>query len=187
MAFTWLEKNQTKVTSNQWGEDIYGLKATNVFGLAWNYYLGYTKFITGLDMTLDMGMKAEFFYAWTYKIGYAEETNFNTALKVSQSKSVSDFHANVSSAYGSVQRVINEALAQITTRTENVATENSNVGEANRGYNVLNELIAENHEANVGGTDAITAAALLRNAETVDVNATVAITLSSSGDIIIGP
>lgn len=134
MAFTWLEKNQTKVTSNQWGEDIYGLKATNVFGLAWNYYLGYTKFITGLDMTLDMGLKAEFFYANTYKIGYASETNFNNATKVQANQRVTNFHTSVSSAYGSVQSVISEALAQITTRTENVEEDNRVAGQANINY-----------------------------------------------------
>jgi hypothetical protein len=175
MAFTWLEKNQTKVTSNQWGEDIYGLKATNVFGLAWNYYLGYTKFITGLDMTLDMGMKAEFFYAWTYKIGYAEETNFNAAVKVSQSQNVSDFHANVSSAYGSVQRVINEALAQITTRTENVDEDNRSSSQANHDYNVLNEVINENRVTIVGGTDE-------QNADTVQMN-TNAFSLNATGEV----
>ena len=76
MTFTWLEKNQTKIVTNQWGEDTYGIKATNVFGLAWNYYTAYTKFITGLDITLDMGLKCEFFFAKTYKIGYAPDTSF---------------------------------------------------------------------------------------------------------------
>ena len=73
MAVQWLEKNQTDIRSNQWAETIYGVKATNVFGLAWNYYTAYTKFITGLDLTMDVGMKCELFLAGTIKIGYANE------------------------------------------------------------------------------------------------------------------
>ena len=73
MAVQWLEKNQTDIKSNQWAETIYGVKATNVFGLAWNYYTAYTKFITGLDLTMDVGMKCELFMAGTIKIGYANE------------------------------------------------------------------------------------------------------------------
>ena len=80
MAFTWLEKNQTKIVTNQWGEDTYGLKATNVFGLAWNYYTAYTKFITGLDLTMDMGWKIETFYANCYKLGYASEFKSNKVI-----------------------------------------------------------------------------------------------------------
>jgi len=78
MAVQWLENNQTKIVTNQWGEDIYGLKATNVFGLAWNYYLAYTKFITGLDLTMDMGRKIELFYAKCFKLGYATEIKMST-------------------------------------------------------------------------------------------------------------
>lgn len=78
MAVQWLENNQTKIVTNQWGEDIYGLKATNVFGLAWNYYLAYTKFITGLDLTMDMGRKIELFYAKCFKLGYATEYKMTT-------------------------------------------------------------------------------------------------------------
>ena len=73
MAVQWLEKNQTDIKSNQWAETIYGVKATNVFGLAWNYYTAYTKFITGLDITLDLGGKCEFVFGATIKIGYANE------------------------------------------------------------------------------------------------------------------
>ena len=170
MAFTWLEKNQTVITSNQWGEDIYGLKATNVFGLAWNYYLGYTKFITGLDMTLDMGMKAEFFYAWTYKIGYAEETNFNTKTKVSANDKVTEFHQSVASLYGSVQSVISEAFAQITARTNNVEEDTLIVGEATHDYNVLTQVINEAFESNVGG--AVTENSSTRAITTGELNIT---------------
>ena len=74
MAVQWLEKNQTDIKSNQWAETIYGVKATNVFGLAWNYYTAYTKFITGVDVTLDMGIKCEVFMADTYKAGLAATT-----------------------------------------------------------------------------------------------------------------
>jgi len=52
---------------------VFGAKMTNVFGLAWNYYIAYTKFITGLDLTLDFGEKIEMFYATCFKVGYANE------------------------------------------------------------------------------------------------------------------
>jgi len=81
MAVQWLENNQTDITSNQWAETIYGVKATNVFGLAWNYYTAYTKFITGLDITLDLGGKCEFIFGATIKIGYAQELDSRGDVK----------------------------------------------------------------------------------------------------------
>jgi hypothetical protein len=74
MAFTWKEKYATIIDSSTWSQSIEGYKITNVFGLAWNYYIAYTKFITGLDITLDMGLKCEFFMADTYKVGRAATT-----------------------------------------------------------------------------------------------------------------
>jgi hypothetical protein len=142
-----------------------------VFGLAWNYYLGYTKFITGLDMTLDMGMKAEFFYAWTYKIGYAEETNFNTKTKVSANDKVTEFHQSVASLYGSVQSVINEALAQITTRTENVDEDNRSSGQANYETNLLTEFIG-NRNTTVDGIDEQNSGEHQINTDALILNAT---------------
>ena len=58
--------------------NVFGMKMTNVFGLAWNYYVGYTKFITGLDLTLDADWKIECFYAKCFKLGYATEYKMNT-------------------------------------------------------------------------------------------------------------
>ena len=76
MGLTWNENYATIFNSKTWSASVEGYKITNVFGLAWNYYVAYTKFITGLDITLDMGLKCEFFFAKTYKIGYAPDTSF---------------------------------------------------------------------------------------------------------------
>ena len=151
MALKWFENMGTQLNSKAWSESVEEAKVTNVFGLAWNYYVAYTKFITGLDLTLDMDVKAEFFYAWTYKIGYAKETNFNSDTKISANKCVSDFHTSVSSAYGSVQSVITEALAQITARTNNVEEDTLIVDEANHDFGVLSQVINEDLVTSVGG------------------------------------
>ena len=79
MALSWKENYATLISANTWNESVEGYKVTNVFGLAWNYYVMYTKFITGVDLTLDLGGKFEFFFADTYKIGYANETAFGKA------------------------------------------------------------------------------------------------------------
>ena len=75
MALKWYENMGTQLNSKAWSESVEQAKVTNVLGLAWNYYWAYTKFITGADVTLDMGLKAEFFMADTYKIGYAGATD----------------------------------------------------------------------------------------------------------------
>ena len=80
MAFTWKEKYATIIDSSTWSQSIEGYKITNVFGLAWNYYIAYTKFITGLDLTMDMGWKIETFYANCYKLGYASEFKSNKVI-----------------------------------------------------------------------------------------------------------
>ena len=131
MAFTWLEENQTKITSNQWGEDIYGLKATNVFGLAWNYYLGYTKFITGLDMTLDMGLKAEFFFAGTIKIGYAEELKTIGDVKTGLTKTATYISQKCQMIDAARQELVEQLMAMIATHDEMVEERNSSIGSEN--------------------------------------------------------
>jgi len=73
MALSWNESYATIFNSKTWSASVEGYKITNVFGLAWNYYVAYTKFITGLDLTMDVGMKCELFMAGTIKIGYANE------------------------------------------------------------------------------------------------------------------
>jgi hypothetical protein len=78
MALSWKENYATLITAKTWDESVEGYKITNVLGLAWNYYLAYTKFITGLDLTMDMGMKIETFAANCYKLGYASEYKSNT-------------------------------------------------------------------------------------------------------------
>ncbi len=77
MAFSWKEKYATIINAQTWEESVEGYKITNVLGLAFNYYLAYTKFITGLDITMDIGLKVETFYARCFKIGSASEYKSN--------------------------------------------------------------------------------------------------------------
>ena len=182
MALKWFENMGTQLNSKAWSESVEEAKVTNVFGLAWNYYVAYTKFITGLDLTLDMDVKAEFFYAWTYKIGYAKETNFNSATKISANECVSDFHTSVSSAYGSVQSVITEALAQITARTNNVEEDTLIVDEANHDFGVLSQVINEDLVTNVGGDNTQNSDTHAINAVTLNINTTGAVAID--GDIV---
>ena len=78
MAFSWKEKYGTIINAQTWEESVEGYKITTVLGLAFNYYFAYTKFITGLDLTLDWAIKIETFYAKCYKLGQATEFKSNT-------------------------------------------------------------------------------------------------------------
>ena len=122
MAVQWLEKNQTDIKSNQWAETIYGVKATNVFGLAWNYYTAYTKFITGLDITLDVGIKCEMFFADTYKVGYANETVFGECKRA-------DLHNLLFGASAKKDKAVGESNAVVGTETTVVETRNESIEE----------------------------------------------------------
>ncbi len=109
MAFTWKEKYATIIDSSTWSQSIEGYKITNVFGLAWNYYIAYTKFITGLDITMDVGMKVETFYANCYKLGYASEMKSNTFKSVDMKNSMSRvFESNQLIAAASAKKVAEE-------------------------------------------------------------------------------
>ena len=88
MGLTWKENYATIFNSNTWTASVEGYKITNVFGLAWNYYIAYTKFITGLDLTMDMGMKIETFAANCYKLGYASEYKSNTFKSAEMKNSI---------------------------------------------------------------------------------------------------
>jgi hypothetical protein len=70
---------------SEWSESKYGNKysfvkgseTTLVLGGAFNYYVGYVKYITGLDNTLDFGLKVEFYFAKTAKIGFTQDLRSN--------------------------------------------------------------------------------------------------------------
>ena len=80
MALSWKENYATIIKAKTWDESVEGYKITNVLGLAFNYYLAYTKFITGLDITMDVGLKVETFYARCFKIGSASEYKSNKVV-----------------------------------------------------------------------------------------------------------
>ena len=122
MAVQWLENNQTDITSNQWAETIYGVKATNVFGLAWNYYTAYTKFITGLDITLDLGGKCEFVFGATIKIGYANELATWGDVKTGLNKKKVEIAAAAQTLVASSEEVVETRTSAV--EEENVLVEN---------------------------------------------------------------
>lgn len=129
MAVQWLEKNQTKIVTNQWGEDIYGLKATNVFGLAWNYYVAYTKFITGLDLTMDMGLKCELFFAKTYKFGYADTVDFGATKSTDLTKLYTQFKESFQSMCTSHEEVVDNRVSSAESVDEDIEIRVSVVGD----------------------------------------------------------
>lgn len=164
MAFTWFDTNETKVTTNQWGEDIYGLKATNVFGLAWNYYVGYTKFITGLDLTLDMGMKTEFFFAGTIKIGYANELksigNQKTGISAIATSIAETFQALCTSS----TRVVTEETVVVESVVEEIEVRESNVSS--------DSIDRETFYSCTNGTENRWSSALIEESESMSVMST---------------
>jgi hypothetical protein len=136
MAFSWNEKYATLITAKTWNESVEGYKITNVFGLAWNYYIAYTKFITGLDLTLDFGYKIETFYANCYKLGYAQEFKSNTyeSAKIEKSrfacleskelilKKRKDAAEEEVKLVGKITKQIGEELKEVATLQQNGAT-----------------------------------------------------------------
>lgn len=124
MALKWFENMDTQLNSKAWSESVEEAKITNVLGLAWNYYWAYTKFITGADITLDMGLKAEFFYADTYKIGYASSTDYTNAK-------MANIKTDVLAYMASKAQLITQLQSVVTSLTSSVSTSNENVGERN--------------------------------------------------------
>jgi hypothetical protein len=138
MALSWNESYATLVKSKTWDESVEGYKITNVLGLAWNYYLAYTKFITGLDLTMDMGIKIETFAANCYKIGYASEYKSNTYKSADMANSMFKIFESES--------LVAEATAK------KVAAETALIGKITR--TVGTEVAAINAQEVAGGTSA---------------------------------
>ena len=123
MGLTWKENYATIFNSNTWTASVEGYKITNVFGLAWNYYIAYTKFITGLDLTMDMGMKIETFAANCYKLGYASEYKSNTFKSAEMKNSIFRvFESNELIAAAST-KALNAETALIAKITRTIGTE----------------------------------------------------------------
>ena len=128
MAFYWSAKNHTKTFSNQWFDTTFGLKASNVFGLAWSYYTASIKIITGVNISADIGKRYDFFFADTYKIGYANETVFGEAKRT-------DLH-DVLEKYGVVSKkklddstnVIDTLTNMIENKFDSIAVLDSTIG-----------------------------------------------------------
>jgi hypothetical protein len=129
MALKWFENMGTQLNSKAWSESVEEAKITNVLGLAWNYYWAYTKFITGVDITLDMGYKAEFFYADTYKIGYASSTDYTNAKTANIKTDVLAYMASKAQMITQLQSVVTSLTSSVSTSTENVGERTSQVGE----------------------------------------------------------
>ena len=130
MAINWGETYGTIIDSAKWEESIEGYKITNVFGLAWNYYVIYTKFITGMDITLDMGLKCEFFFARTYKIGYAPDTSFGTDRN-NCSPSCKNMYDGLQNMVTTVQEVIGQRQAIVEEQNLQIGVDNVVLEEQN--------------------------------------------------------
>jgi len=147
MAINWGEKYGTIINSATWEASIEGYKITNVFGLAWNYYVIYTKFITGVDLTLDMGWKFEFFFADTYKIGYANETTFGRAGRT-------DLHDKLVALGVLKETVLENENAVIGVRQAAVEEQNLQIGVDNVVLEEQNVVVeGAQNIAVVGGLD----------------------------------
>lgn len=121
MAFELKNTGAGLENQQDYGETIFGLKMTNVFGLAWNYYVGYTKFITGLDLTLDADWKIECFYAKCFKLGYATEYKMNTIESGKIEDSFFKFLQKETKTAATTQAAIGTRTAVV--EEENVAVE----------------------------------------------------------------
>ena len=101
--------------------NVFGMKMTNVFGLAWNYYVGYTKVITGLDLTLDADWKIEIFYAKCFKLGSATEYKMNSIESGKIENSFFKFLQKETKAAATTEAAIGSRTAVV--EEENVAAE----------------------------------------------------------------
>ena len=132
MALSWKENYATLISANTWNESVEGYKVTNVFGLAWNYYVMYTKFITGVDLTLDLGGKFEFFFADTYKIGYANETAFGKAGRTDLQNLRLQVCAQVQEGVqGAYQGIFGERQVVVGNENQQIDAQNAVLGEQN--------------------------------------------------------
>jgi hypothetical protein len=92
-----------------------------------------------------MGYKAEFFYADTYKIGYASSTDYTNAK-------MANIRTDVLACIGSKAQVITEQQSVVTSLTSSVSTSNENVGE--RTSQVGEEVISrDNLESSTTGAE----------------------------------
>ena len=129
MALKWYENMGTQLNSKAWSESVEQAKVTNVLGLAWNYYWAYTKFITGADVTLDMGLKAEFFMADTYKIGYAGATDIGNVKMANIKKAYLAYMETKDEIVNAQQNVVEQRVASISDSSEDFGVRNSQVGD----------------------------------------------------------
>jgi hypothetical protein len=128
MALKWYENMGTQLNSKAWSESVEQAKVTNVLGLAWNYYWAYTKFITGADITLDMGLKAEFFLADTYKIGYAGATDVGNVKMANIKKAYLAYMETKDEIVNTQQNVVEQRVASISDSTESFGVRASQAG-----------------------------------------------------------
>ncbi len=159
--------------------NVFGMKMTNVFGLAWNYYVGYTKFITGLDLTLDMGWKIEIFFADTYKVGYANETVFGECKRA-------DLHNLLFGASAKKDKAVGQSNAVVGTETTVVETRNESIEEHN--LEVLSQVLAAGAlTETVEGAKIVTADSIVESVETKVATAAVSFIINSALISLSGP
>jgi len=128
MAFHSSSKNDTKTFSNQWFDTTFGLKASNVFGLAWSYYTASIKIITGVNISADISFKFDFFFADTYKIGYANETVFGEAKRTDLNDYLFGAAKTKDAANGAANSVIDTVTNITGTQFDSVSVLDSTIG-----------------------------------------------------------
>ena len=165
MALKWYENMGTQLNSKAWSESVEQAKVTNVLGLAWNYYWAYTKFITGADITLDMGLKAEFFLADTYKIGYAGATDFGNVKMANIKNAYLAYTASKAQITTEEQEVVDERTSSVLISSESVGVKMSVVDEESVDRTSL--------VSNTNGDESRTSVSLQENAVNIVVQATV--------------
>ncbi len=128
MAFYWSAKNHTKTLTNQWFDTTFGLKASNVFGLAWSFYTASIKIITGVNISADISFKFDLFFADTYKIGYANETVFGKATRTDLHDRLFGAAETNDAAHGAANSVIDTVTNMIENKFDSIAVLYSTIG-----------------------------------------------------------
>jgi hypothetical protein len=128
MAFHSSSKNHTKTFSNQWFDTTFGLKASNVFGLGWSYYTASIKIITGVDISADIGWRCDFFFADTYKIGYANETVFGEGKRFDCHNKLAEFGILKQKKVENDNNVIDTVTNMIENKFDSIAVLDSTIG-----------------------------------------------------------
>jgi hypothetical protein len=174
MAFTWKEDYATLINANTWDESVEGYKVTNCFGLAWNYYVAYTKFITGVDITLDMGLKCEFFMADTYKVGLAATTEsyFKKTYFSSTATNICNFYTKY---IASQAAVVGDDVSVRESVSESIAFRDASIG--------IDSIERESFSSVTTGPEVRSSGSFSHDADVLVFTAAADLSMQSAGEV----